>query len=120
MVALAAHPLMTIGGHTVTHPWFPSLTAAMQRLEIRGGRMALQAVTGRQIDLFAYPFGGRGDLGPDSQKLVAEAGFRGAFLSTGASANEQVDPWLIPRRQVPDIDGDAFMAWLESEAVVPA
>ena len=104
----------------MTHPWFPSLTAGMQRLEIRGGRKALQAVTGRQIDLFAYPFGGRGDLGPDSPTLVAEAGFRSAFLSTGVRSGEPLEPWLIPRRQVPDIDGEAFMAWLESEAVVLA
>jgi peptidoglycan/xylan/chitin deacetylase (PgdA/CDA1 family) len=116
---LADHPLIELGGHTLTHPWMAGLTPAMQRLEIRAGRTALETAAGRRVDLFAYPFGGGGDLGPDTSRLAAEAGYRGAFLAVDA-ASARPDPWALPRRQVPDVDGDRFAAWLESSMVVAA
>jgi peptidoglycan/xylan/chitin deacetylase (PgdA/CDA1 family) len=91
----------------------------MQRLEIRAGRDILEGAVGRPVDLFAYPFGGTGDLGPDTKRLVAEAGYRAAFLAVCETAKPP-DPWSLPRRQVPDVDGDRFAEWLESRMVAAA
>jgi peptidoglycan/xylan/chitin deacetylase (PgdA/CDA1 family)/GT2 family glycosyltransferase len=116
---VSGHPLIDVGGHTLTHAWMAGLTPAMQRLEIRSGREILEAAAGRPVDLFAYPFGGSGDVGPDTPRLVAEAGYRAAFLAVSGAASRP-DPWSLPRRQVPDVDGDRFAAWLESAMVAAA
>ena len=54
---LAADPLASIGGHTVSHPALAMLDTAAAEAEIRGGLNRLQAELGVRPATFAYPYG---------------------------------------------------------------
>src|ERR1700722_14337128 len=70
--ALASNPLFEIGGHTATHPSLPALSPAMQEQEIVSGSRFLEAVTGKPVLSFSYPFG---DWEPTTHDIVKRAGF---------------------------------------------
>lgn len=58
MVAdLAQSPLITIAAHTRHHFFLTHLSDAMLEEEIRGSREDLEALTGKPVRYFAYPFG---------------------------------------------------------------
>ena len=54
---LAATPFFELGTHSWGHPDFRRLTAQAMATEIRRSREQLQALTGRNSDLFRLPFG---------------------------------------------------------------
>lgn len=97
--------LVEIGAHTVSHRPLDTLPEGEVRSELSGSRAALRAVVGREIVTFAYPYG---RLGPDTPRLVAEAGLRAACTTHESLAVDRTDPRRFPRIVVRDWDGDAF------------
>jgi peptidoglycan/xylan/chitin deacetylase (PgdA/CDA1 family) len=77
LTACAASGLVTIGAHTVSHPRLTALDDKKLTEEIRRSKTVLEDLTGRPVDLFAYPFG---DADVRVSKAVGEAGFRAAFV----------------------------------------
>lgn len=73
--ALSRDRLVTIGGHSVSHPVLRKLTAEDSRQEISACRERLEAVTGRSVRHFAYPFGNRVAFGPREEQFVRETGY---------------------------------------------
>ncbi len=61
-----------IGGHTLTHPRLPSLSADDARREITDGKRALEEAVGRPVTSFCYPYGEYTDEHP---AIVRSAGF---------------------------------------------
>ncbi len=72
---LARHPLMTIGGHTKTHPKLSKLSEHEAREEIIGGKKQLEDWLGQAVRHFAYPYG---DFSERAIALVKDAGFQTA------------------------------------------
>jgi peptidoglycan/xylan/chitin deacetylase (PgdA/CDA1 family) len=73
--ALAALPghLFEIGSHSRSHLRLTQLDATAVRDEIEGSKRELEEALGREIDLFAYPYG---DADPEVWRLVERAGYR--------------------------------------------
>ena len=69
---LAADGLVEIGAHSVTHPTLPLLGREEKRAEILGSRHACEAILGRPVPTFAYPFG---DHDEECVAVAGEAGF---------------------------------------------
>src|SRR6185369_7444523 len=61
LAKLAANPLIEIGAHTVTHAHLASLLAAEQFREVFDSKKRLETITGKPVESFSYPFGGRRD-----------------------------------------------------------
>jgi len=49
--------LVTIGSHTMTHPMLPSLNRDSMKRELSGSRGKLEALSGREVKLFSFPYG---------------------------------------------------------------
>jgi peptidoglycan/xylan/chitin deacetylase (PgdA/CDA1 family) len=79
--SLATHPLITIGGHTTSHPWLARLSEDQARREIAENRNYLQDLTQGEVAHFAYPYGGPVACNEREARLVAEAGFRSAVTT---------------------------------------
>jgi peptidoglycan/xylan/chitin deacetylase (PgdA/CDA1 family) len=73
----ARHPLITIGSHTLTHPFLTRCTPAALDQEVCESKRYLESITGCAIDLFAYP---SGDYNSTVAKAVQRAGYRAAFV----------------------------------------
>lgn len=78
---LAQHPLVTIGGHTTTHPNLKRSPAATVRAEMADNRKFLQDITGQRIDHNAYPFGHSGACGEREAEISRALGFRTAVTT---------------------------------------
>lgn len=96
--ALAGSPGATIGGHTRTHPILASLDGAEARDEIAGGKDELEACIQKELTLFAYPNGKRGqDYRSEHAQLVREAGFNAAVATNWGTMDAATDRYEIPR-----------------------
>ena len=120
LAALAAHPLIDIGGHTVTHPRLATLPAADQAREIVEGKRVLEEITGGTLETFAYPFGRPDDFTSDTVRIVRDAGFRVACANYSGSVRASTDPYRLPRAYVRDCDGDVFEEQLAAWFAAPS
>ena len=106
---LGRHALVTLGAHSVSHPYLSALAPDEQAREIGEGRRFLQALTGVPVLDFSYP---HGDHDVETVRLVRQAGFRSACGTQCETAWSGSEPYAIPRIEVPDLDGEGFARWL--------
>lgn len=97
---LSNNPLIEIGAHTVTHPRLSSLNLNDQKQEIIESKMVLEKITGKEITMFAYPFGGAYDFNSTSEQVVKDVGFEFAYTSTGFLTRNTKKHFRISRLNV--------------------
>ena len=78
---VAAHPLATIGAHTLTHPRLAKLDIADMRTELGASRTALEQRLGRPVSHFAYPVGDPGSAGAREFAAAAAFGYASAVTT---------------------------------------
>ena len=108
LLLLAEGGLVEIGAHTVTHPVLSDLSEADQRREVRQSRAELEALLGRPVRLFAYPFGQRDHYTAETVKAVREAGYALACSTLPGCVHRRTSRFELPRFTVLDWDGDEF------------
>ena len=97
---LATDPLVTIGGHTCTHPILARVPNDVARREITEGRGILQDKLQLPVNYFCYPNGRASDFDAAHVKLVQEAGFNCAVSTVEDLCNRQGDLFRLPRKNV--------------------
>lgn len=108
---LAAHPLIDIGAHTISHPTLTALRESEQRHEIAGSRATLQELTGRPVASFSYPDGA---YSPATISMVRDAGFTAACCSVSDVVTRRSDVFALPRLWVQPRSGPRFERWLSA------
>ncbi len=105
---LAEGGLVEVGAHTLTHPVLAAVGAGRQEAEIRGSKARLEAILGRPVTSFAYPYGYRTDYTGRTVGLVKRAAFACACAAFPGLVWAATDPFQLPRLAVPDGDGEAL------------
>ena len=95
--ALAHHPLITIGAHTVTHCALQFADPEQQEEEMRGSKQELQAWTGQSPSLIANPYG---SYSPETFSIAKRLGFDAGFTTQSVAANKASGAWSIGRLMV--------------------
>ena len=88
---------VTIGAHGITHTPLSSLSVADQRKEIEGSKTQLESWTGREVKVFAYPYGQRCDYTQATVDLCEKAGFIKAAANYFGQTHRWTDPFQLPR-----------------------
>lgn len=65
--------IIAVGSHSVTHPMFSRVAESEARREATDSKRELEAITGRRIDDFSFPYG---DYNAAAVSAVADAGFK--------------------------------------------
>lgn len=78
---IAADPLCTIGAHTVNHYALAKLETERCRDEIVRSKTELEALLGRPVRHFSYPYGSPSDANAREFALAREAGFATAVTT---------------------------------------
>lgn len=91
----ARNPLVTIGSHTVSHPFLTRCDKARLQFELHSSKRLLRELTGQEVDLFAYP---TGNYDRRVAEAVNSAGYRAAFAVN--SHNIGIPPFEIPRIEI--------------------
>ena len=111
---LAAHPLITIGAHTISHARLAPLPVAAQIEEIRGSIDYVAGVIGAPITTFSYPFGTRRrDYTAETIKAVQGENLDHALAANLGVVTAKSNPFSLPRLWVHDTDGPTFQRKLQ-------
>jgi peptidoglycan/xylan/chitin deacetylase (PgdA/CDA1 family) len=99
---VAAHPLVTIGAHTVHHYNLMRLDEEAARRELSEAARILQSEMGEKPRHMAYPYGYAGAVGAREVALAREAGYASAVTTRhGVLRAEHADhPHALPRISV--------------------
>ncbi len=102
LAGLAADPLVTIGSHTVSHPFLAKCDADTVRAEMTESRFMIEQKLGVRPQHFAYPVGAPDAAGPREFAIAAEVGYRtGVTTRPGVIfANHAEHPTALPRISV--------------------
>ncbi len=131
--ALARHPLVTVGAHTLSHPMLAKYPEDFARREIGEGRLILERRLGRPVQHLAYPVGDPGSAGMREFRMACEAGYASAVTTRPGLLFPAHDkhPHALPRvsmngyyqtRRALDVlmSGLALMLWNKGRRVLPA
>jgi peptidoglycan/xylan/chitin deacetylase (PgdA/CDA1 family) len=102
--------LITIGAHTVTHPALTATEIDASRREIAESKAACEALVGKPVPGFAYPYG---EVDERVRSVVEEAGFAFACSTRSGPVTAKSDLLTLPRVVAADWDGDTFERALE-------
>ncbi len=95
-----------IGCHTVSHADLGSIPreSALRELEESTGR--LNDELGRDIDLFAYPYGGEAHMNAENLLLVKASGLRCSLSCYGGVNQINADPYALRRIPINSAGGE--------------
>lgn len=99
---LAAHPLATVGCHTVTHPRLALASQSALHDELASSRTALEARLGRPVRHFCYPYGMASAAGRREYEMASALGFATAVTTRPGllHADSAARPTALPRVSV--------------------
>jgi peptidoglycan/xylan/chitin deacetylase (PgdA/CDA1 family) len=81
IVALARHPLATIGAHSISHKMLAKWPVDIARAEMSGSKVQIEQRLGQVVHHFAYPVGDPTSAGPREFALARELGFASAVTT---------------------------------------
>lgn len=93
--------LITIGSHTVSHPFLPALNKEAAQRELEDSRAQLSELLQRDIRLFSFPFGG---FTPQLIKACREAGYHRVFTTLPRFAFGSTRAFAVGRVRVDPTD----------------
>jgi peptidoglycan/xylan/chitin deacetylase (PgdA/CDA1 family) len=91
---------MTIGAHTLNHTLLSQSPPELALSEISGSRLRLEAVLGKPVWAFAYPFGDADSVTPQVLSMAEQAGYKVAFLNIGGGLGADIPRFAMPRIHV--------------------
>jgi peptidoglycan/xylan/chitin deacetylase (PgdA/CDA1 family) len=91
---------MTIGAHTLSHPMLSQLLPEVAYGEMSESRRRLEAVLGKRVWAFAYPFGDPQSVNPQVLAMAEQAGYQAAFLNCGGGLGADLPAFALPRVHV--------------------
>ena len=91
---------MTVGAHTVSHPFLARSPDACAHMEVARSRALLADTLGCEVWAFAYPFGTIGSFSARDMALAEAAQFRCAFANTGGGFGADLPRFALPRVHV--------------------
>lgn len=94
--------LFTIGAHTRHHPSISCLERQELEQEVHGSKIDLEAILGKRIEAFAYPYGRREDYPPECIPRLQEWGFARAFVNRPGTYGCHARPYELPRFSIRD------------------
>ena len=94
-----------IGSHALSHRSLGRMAADEVREQAQGSREILERRLGASVSSFAFPFGTRADFGPQSERVLAECGYRCAFHSMHGTIRAGMDPIRLPRIKIEGGEG---------------
>lgn len=109
-VRLLTESGMDIGGHTVSHPILKMLDDEDAKAEIMAGKIKLEEITGKTVNLFAYPNGKPNqDFLHQHTKMVRECGYTGAVTTHWGVSEKGIDIYQLRRFTPWDRTPEKFM-----------
>jgi peptidoglycan/xylan/chitin deacetylase (PgdA/CDA1 family) len=96
-------PLVTLGAHTLTHPFLSRLPREVARAEVEESRTLLSAMTGQDVRLMSFPYG---DYDQEVAAMCKTAGYDLVYGIVPKTVDPQDGEFIRGRVAVSPDDGD--------------
>ena len=93
--------LITVGSHSISHPFFPKLTIEDARKEISRSKTDLEQITGRPVEAFSFPYGA---FTPQQVELARQAGYQRMYTTQPTLATGKMNGFVLGRIDVKPTD----------------
>jgi peptidoglycan/xylan/chitin deacetylase (PgdA/CDA1 family) len=93
--------VVSIGSHTVSHPFMPEITSEMARSELVNSKLTLEGILGREIATFSFPFGG---FSSELVEICRAEGYRRVFTTLPEFFTCGPDEFAVGRIRVDPTD----------------
>lgn len=107
----ASHPLITIGGHTVSHPFMESIDLDEAKTEVYEDKKDLENIIGYPPKAFAFPFG-RGNYSDKLTEIIKGTGYKHAMTTNSDFYREGSDVYRIPRSNHGTVSKRVLSMWV--------
>lgn len=104
LIQLAKCDLCTIGSHGVNHCEYAYLSKEQVKYELKNSKAVLESIIGREVNLFAFPYGSYYACG-FRYKYLALENYKYAFGTIACSITQPLllNKYFLPRINVDDI-----------------
>jgi peptidoglycan/xylan/chitin deacetylase (PgdA/CDA1 family) len=89
-----------IGAHTIHHVDLGQVTGAEAHAEIAQSKSQLEALIGREVPYFTYPYGGKQHITEPNLDLIRSAGYRCCMSAFGGAVEPKTDLFRIKRAPI--------------------
>jgi peptidoglycan/xylan/chitin deacetylase (PgdA/CDA1 family) len=111
---LSQNPLFIIGGHTMHHKDVATLDSKGLNEEIIEDKNALEQITGKPVEWFAYPFGSIANISAEAIRTIDKSGYIHAFSILPSFWKKKDHPYLVGRDSLSVLDSDELWdSWLK-------
>lgn len=102
--------LVTIGSHTKSHPWLPSVSVDDKKIneELVLSKEILEKGIGKKVDYLCYPSGAFNDA---VKEIARKAGYKGAFTTNPAKKSAINDIYAIRRIKMSSSSKTPLVLW---------
>ena len=101
---------ITIGSHSMTHPWLPAQPVQKLDQEIRDSKIAIESRLNKEAPSFSYPLGG---FNKDVRERVARAGYKIAVATNPGKKYPKHDIFAMKRLRISSTSDNLFVFWFE-------
>jgi peptidoglycan/xylan/chitin deacetylase (PgdA/CDA1 family) len=102
---------ISIGSHTVSHRWLPSLSEENITREIRDSKKMLEVLTGREIKILSYPLGAHNEV---AKRIAREAGYLGAVSTNPGRRKPKDDIFALKRIRISMTSNNLITFFIET------
>jgi len=102
---------ISIGSHTASHRWLPSLTKKEVRKEFINSKNILENKTNYTVKTLSYPLGG---FNKSIEKIAKETGYVGAVATNPGKGKPDNDPYALKRIRISMTSNNLFTFWIET------
>jgi len=110
IIEMSESGVITIGSHTMTHPWLPAQPAEKMDLEIRDSKLAIENHLNKEVSSFSYPLGG---FNKDVREKVIKAGYKIAVATNPGKIYPKHDLFAMKRLRISNTSDNLFVFWFE-------
>ncbi len=100
--------LVSVGSHTVNHEYLPPLNEEQRRIEIEVSKTELENLTGKPVEILAYPIGGFSD---EIKTMVRNAGYKAACSTNRGYDRLNRDVYELKRIRFSNKDDSDLTLW---------
>ncbi|MDD4879447.1 MAG: polysaccharide deacetylase family protein [Candidatus Omnitrophica bacterium] len=86
-----------IESHSVTHPFIEGTTEEGFKREAVGSKKAIEAITGKPVYTFCFPYGGFNDF---TRGILRDAGYKAGFVTMPRDNSIALDPYRLRRIKI--------------------
>ncbi len=102
---------ISIGSHTVTQSWLPSLNEKGIREELAGSKNAIERATGKPVKILSYPVGAFDER---VKKIAKETGYTGAVATNPGKKYSAADSYALKRIRISMTSNNMLVFWIET------